>query len=125
MMIGAVLLLQVFTSAYRIAQDPYRRRYLPVVDFVKRTAPPNTVIMGSSALGFGLGFDGQLVDDPRLGYNSGKVADFVVVGDVDYEQYFAGYSDQEPDVYRHITMRLARDYHVVYDWAGRRVYARR
>jgi hypothetical protein len=81
--------------------------------------------MGSAALDFGLGFEGAVIDDSRLGYHSGKSPDFIVVGDVDYAQYFEGYRTDEPAVYRFIVERLAKDYRLVYDRDAQKIYARR
>jgi hypothetical protein len=122
---GVFLISQVSLSAYRIAQNPYRTRYLPAVTFLKQTSTASSLIMGSPALDFGLGFDGHVLDDPRLGYYSGKTADFVVVADVDYAQYLEGYKVDEPAVYQHVVKRLAEDYRLVYDHAGRRIYVHR
>jgi 4-amino-4-deoxy-L-arabinose transferase-like glycosyltransferase len=125
LIVGAFMISQVSISAYRIAQNPYQTRYLPVIAFLNQRSTPTSLIMGSAALAFGLGFDGHVLDDPRLGYHSGKTADFVVVGDVDYAQYFENYKDKEPAVYEYVVKRLASDYQMVYDHAGRQIYERR
>ena len=66
-----------------------------------------------------------MIDDPRVGYYSGKAAGYIVVGDVDYSEYFESYRVEEPSVYRHIVQRLANEYRMVYDHAGQKIYARR
>jgi 4-amino-4-deoxy-L-arabinose transferase-like glycosyltransferase len=124
-LLAAFLAVQILTTVQRIRQNPYRTSYLPAVSFLQTNAGHPALIMGSSALDFGLGFDGAAIDDPRLGYNSGKSPDFIVVGDVDYAEYFRGYQTGEPAVYRFIVERLAKEYKLVYNQAGETIYARR
>jgi len=124
-LLAAFLCVQVLTSAQRIKQNPYHASYLPAVNFLHNNAGRSALTMGSAALCFGLGFEGAVIDDPRLGYHSGKSPDFIVVGDVDYAQYFAGYQTEEPIVYRYIVDRLGNEYKLVYDQTGKKIYARR
>jgi 4-amino-4-deoxy-L-arabinose transferase-like glycosyltransferase len=128
-LLGALLVaflgVQILTSVQRIRQNPYRTSYLPAVSFLQNNAGHQALIMGSAALDFGLGFEGAVLDDSRLGYHSGKAPDFIVVGDVDYAQYFEGYRTDEPAVYRFIVERLAKEYRLVYDQAAQKIYARR
>lgn len=123
-LLAAFLGVQILTSVQRIRQNPYRTSYLPAVSFLQKNAGRPVLIMGSAALDFGLGFEGAAIDDPRLGYYSGKSPDFIVVGDVDYAQYFDGYRTEEPAVYRFIVERLAKEYRLVYNQAGQKIYAR-
>jgi len=124
-LLAAFLGVQILTSVQRIKQNPYRTSYLPAVSFLQENAGQPALIMGSAALDFGLGFEGTAIDDPRLGYHSGKSPDFIVVGDVDYVEYFRGYQTDEPAVYRYIVDRLAKEYRPVYNQAGHTIYARR
>lgn len=124
-LVAVFLGIQVLTSIQRIIQNPYRNRYLPAIAYLRSHAGNNTLIMGSAALDFGLGFTGRVLDDPRLGYYSGKTPDLIVVGAVDYAEYFRSYESEEPQVYRHIIERLEKEYRVVYNQAGHIIYARR
>ena len=124
-LLAAFLGVQILTSVQRIRQNPYRTSYLPAVSFLQKNAGHPMLIMGSAALDFGLGFEGAAIDDPRLGYYSGKSPDFIVVGDVDYAEYFGGYQTEEPAVYRYIVERLAKEYRLVYNQAGQKIYAHR
>jgi len=124
-LLAAFLGVQLLTTVQRIRQNPYRTSYLPAVSLLQNNAVHPGLIIGSSALDFGLGFEGAAIDDPRLGYNSGKSPDFIVVGDVDYAEYFRGFQTDEPVVYRFIVERLAKEYRLVYNQAGEKIYARR
>ena len=124
-MVAAFLGIHLLTTVQRIRQNPYRNSYLPAITYLRENGGEKALIMGSSALDFELGFDGSVIDDPRLGYYSGKAAGYIVVGDVDYSEYFESYRLEEPSVYRHIVQRLANEYRMVYDHAGQKIYARR
>ena len=123
--LAAFLGIHLLTTAQRIRQNPYRNSYLPAISYLRANDGEKTLIMGSAALDFELGFDGNMVDDPRLGYYSGKSPGYIVVGDVDYSEYFKSYQIEEPAVYRHVVRRLANEYRMVYDHAGHKIYARR
>jgi hypothetical protein len=117
--------IQLLTSAQRIRQNPYRNSYQAAVHYLRENGGDRTLTMGSSALDYELGFDGAAIDDPRLGYYSGKTPGFIVVGQVEYAEYFESYRIEEPAVYQHIVQRLANEYRLVYDQAGQKIYARR
>ena len=124
-LLAAFLGVQILTTVQRIRQNPYRTSYLPAVSFLQKNAGRPGLIMGSAALDFGLGFEGAVIDDPRLGYYSRKSPDFIVVGDVDYAEYFRDFQTDEPALYRFIVERLTKEYRLVYNQAGETIYARR
>ena len=124
-LLAAFLGAQLLTSVQRIRQNPYRMSYLPAVTFLRKNAGNNTLIMGTAALDFAMGFNRNVLDDPRLGYHSGKTPDFIVVGDVDFSEYFRGFESEEPAVYRYVKARLWNEYRPVYDHAGEKIYVRR
>ena len=78
--------------------------------------------MGSAELAFELGFDGNLVDDPRLGYRSGKRPSFIVIDQNRYAEWIPQYEQREPQTYRYIQDMMAREFHPVLDNAGYKVY---
>ena len=124
-LLAAFLGAQLLTSVQRIRQNPYHMSYLPAVTFLRKNAGNNTLIMGTAALDFAMGFNRNVLDDPRLGYHSGKTPDFIVVGDVDFSEYFRGFESEEPAVYRYVKARLWNEYRPVYDHAGEKIYVRR
>lgn len=109
----AFLAVQLGGVAYVIARDNYGKTYMPAVAFLKQNAPPGASIMGSAELGFELGFFDNLTDDVKLGYESGKTPDFIVV-ETRYEEWFENYKTHEPEIHQFITNRLAREYRPVY-----------
>jgi hypothetical protein len=116
--------LQVGGITYAMVQNPYRNTYMPVVNYLKAHADEKTLIMGSSELGFELGFfNGRLIDDVRLGHNSGKRPGLIVV-DRRYETFF-DWLRVEPGVRPHIDRLLAEDYRLVFRQDSFKIYARR
>jgi hypothetical protein len=70
---AAVINLSMVTSGYR-------KEYSPVVAYLKSIIRPDDLVMGTSELGFSLGFENlQLVDDVWFGYWSGRRPTVLVV----------------------------------------------
>ncbi len=115
--------LQLGGMVQRIRQNDYRTSYLPAVQFLRANAAPSSLIMGSTELAFQLGFESNLVDDIRLGYYSGKKADFIVVDEI-YRDAFVGIGTQDLTVYQYVNDLIANKYHPVYDQAHYTIYAR-
>lgn len=125
-MIGVfgLLCIQVGVSSYRIRLLNYQKDYMPVVTFLRANAPAGSLVMGSAELGFGLGFDSNLIDDETLGYYTQKRPDFFVM-ERHYEYSLGFYRVLKPDIYRHVTRLLSSDYRVAYDSSYYKVYMRR
>jgi 4-amino-4-deoxy-L-arabinose transferase-like glycosyltransferase len=121
--VAGLVALQAGGVLYRMRVNTYGRQFAPAVAYLREHTDARTLVMGSAELGFGLGFDRNLVDDIRLGYYSGKRPDVIVIEEI-YEQNIRDYQAREPDVYRHIT-QLLEQYRPVYDESGYRVYVRR
>lgn len=117
------LMLQAGGVALRVRQRSYQKSYMPAINFLKANANPSSMIMGSTELAFGLGFNSNLVDDIRLGYYTGKKPDFIVVDEI-YQDAFKGVETQNLEVYQHVLDTLAKEYHPVYDHAYYKIYAR-
>jgi hypothetical protein len=105
-----LMLLHLAGSAYVMARDSYHKSYLPAVSFLNQNSNEQSLIMGTSELSFDLKSYDSLLDDKYLGYNSGRVPDFIVV-DARYEQ-------------EHEAVR-EKDYRQVFDHVSYRIYARR
>jgi len=114
-----VLTLQIGGVLYRIKQNSYQKEYIPVINFLKEHTGPTTSIVGSSALGFGLGYRTNFVDDPRFGTTNGKRADVIVFGQ-ENEQGMKMY----PELYQDVTNLLAEEYVQVYSTGAYKIYSR-
>jgi len=93
-----LLTLQIGGIVYRAKHNTYQQYYVPVISFLKHNSNNATQILGNCALGFGLRFPDNLVDDVRLGYASGKRPDLIVV-DEEYEQSFKRFQTAQPEIY--------------------------
>ncbi|MGB8506829.1 MAG: glycosyltransferase family 39 protein [Pyrinomonadaceae bacterium] len=122
--VSGLLVLQVGGVLYKMKQNTYAKGYAPAINFLKRNATPTSIIMGSSATGFGLGFPDTLVDDVKLGYYSGKRADFIVV-DPEYEGTLEAFKDRQPEVYAYFGKLFNEDFRLVHDEGAYKIYARR
>jgi hypothetical protein len=123
--VALLLAVQFATLARRVSQRAYSTVYLATTDYLKQHAKAQDIVMGSAELAFELGFDGNLVDDPRLGYRSGKRPSFIVIDHNRYEEWIPQYEQREPRTYRYIHEMMAREFHQVVDNAGYKVYARK
>jgi hypothetical protein len=95
----------------------YRNRFLPAADYVKARLTPGSFVLGSGELAFELGFDGQVVDDARLGILSDnpRLPQFIVL-EAQYQYYWFPtlYAD-EPQTFQEMMDLLGSGYKLVYD----------
>jgi hypothetical protein len=119
-----LLLLQVGGVLYRMKANSYGKSFSPAVAFLKGRADKTTFIMASADLDFGLGFDSRVLDDFRLGFDSGKRPDYIVVEEI-YEDNWTAVRASHPEVYGHVRRLLAEEYRVIYDQSFYKIYARR
>jgi hypothetical protein len=78
--------------------------------------------MGDGSLMFGLGPDWNLLDDFRLGYNSGKRPDVIVIDD-SWEDRIGMLRDLHPEIWQH-TQRILNAYREVYKQPHYRILER-
>jgi 4-amino-4-deoxy-L-arabinose transferase-like glycosyltransferase len=119
------LTIQLGGTLYRMKLNPYGKSYLPAIGFLKAHANENSVVMGSAVLGFGLGYE-RVVDDVRLGFNSGRKPDFFVINDT-YEESIGYYrtGGEGAALAAHMNHLLTEEYELVYDRNLYQIYARR
>jgi 4-amino-4-deoxy-L-arabinose transferase-like glycosyltransferase len=79
--------LQIGGTLYQIRQDAYDRTYLPVIETIRKNTTPQSVIMGSGELWFGLEHDRYIVDDVNLGAIDGLVPKVFIIDDAYHEKY--------------------------------------
>ena len=112
------------TTGRRIQQNAYRNTYLATTEFLKQHASRSQLVMGSAELAFQLGFDGNVVDDYRLGYRSHKKPDFIVIDKNRYEEWIPQLEKRDPAAYQYITSMMQRDFRLVLDRGNHKVYSR-
>ena len=123
--VAALLVVQLGGVAYVVRRNNYNNAFRPAVAFVKAHSDARAKIMGSSELGFELGFfSGNVTDDVQLGYASHTVPDLIVV-EKRYQEWFNRFRTIDPPVHHFLVDRLTRDYRPVYNHAGYTIYAPR
>jgi hypothetical protein len=114
---AAVINLSIVTGGYR-------KEYAPVVAYLKSILQPGDLVMGTSELGFSLGFQNpQLVDDVWFGYWSGRRPTILVVDRWYYGPVIeaaAGRGMPKPAYY----VELFQDFRLVKEMKGYRIYRR-
>jgi hypothetical protein len=116
--LGGASLIQVGGITAKIRIDDYARSYLPAVEFVRQHAAPQDQVNASCSFGFAYGFERNLMDDPALGYYSGRKPKYIVA-----EEIYDGWWDtvEDSNVHEYCLKTLAA-YDLIYDRAFYRVY---
>jgi hypothetical protein len=83
----------------------------------------STFIMGGAGLIFALGPDSNILDDFRLGYDSGKRAEVVVI-DPSWTDRIGMLQTERPPIYAFVTRLLKTEYREVYNQGGYRILMR-
>jgi predicted membrane channel-forming protein YqfA (hemolysin III family) len=122
--VALVVLVQFATIGRRVSQRAYATIYLPVTGYLQAHAQGKGIIMGSAELAFELGYVDNLVDDPRLGYRSGKRPNFIVIDRNRYAEWIPQYEQREPETYRYIRGMMDGEFHEVLENDAYRIYAR-
>ncbi len=99
-------LLQMGGSLIIIYQNPYHHQYLPVTNFVLEHAKPGDRIVGTTELGFGIGFD-RLKDDMTLGFYAGKPSPDILILSPRYLAWYEQVRQADPKLYGLIEGRLS------------------
>jgi hypothetical protein len=102
--------LQILASVEHIRTDEYHRDYQKAIAFLKQEQAGGKSIVGTAALGFGLGFTG-FEDDWRLGLYSHLAPD-VLVMDRSYRYFTEQFERDEPLVFSHVVNTLTVQYHL-------------
>src|SRR5439155_1113146 len=83
------------------------------LSFLRQHTTPSSQIVGGGELAFELGFDANLIDDPRMGYYSGKRSDFIVANNI-YRGWFNRSRTRYPEIHGHIQRLLTTSYREVF-----------
>ncbi|HEY3743558.1 MAG TPA: glycosyltransferase family 39 protein [Bryobacteraceae bacterium] len=105
---SGLVALQILASVEHIRADEYHRDYLPAIADLKLERSQGKSMVGTVALGFGLGFTG-FQDDWRLGEYSHLKPDVLVL-DRSYRDFASRFEKDEPQVFLHIVSTLTTNY---------------
>jgi len=123
--VAVAMLLFVSLQAARTPSIAWRKRrqlaYDQAVQYLRRKFDRKTFIMGGGGLIFGLGPDWNILDDVRLGYDSGKRAQVVVI-DPSWSEGMDMMQGYTPPVHAFVSHLLTTEYQEVYNRGGYRVF---
>lgn len=124
-----ICVMQLGTDIRRVQEDSYHNIYLPVIAKINEHPASRwfdhsqPFVFGGAELAFELGFDGQVIEDPMLGYYSGKVPDIIVL-EPHYHGWFATLSEELPEVYEYTREVLSNEYTSVYQYYQFEIFMR-
>jgi len=117
--LAVLVLLQGARTVAIAARNPRAASFAPAAQFVRGRYTPATFTMGNASLLFGLGPDWNLLDDIRLGYNTGK-RPVVIVIDESWQDRIGMLRELDPAIWQH-TQSVLAGYREVYNHKGYRV----
>lgn len=118
---AGVLLLGISARLFLITHFDYQRLYLPAVAAVDTATSPGSTVFASSEFFFGMNCKRCLKDDARLGFDSGRSADVVVIN-ADFQEIMSRF--RRPEAIAHVKRVLSGPLRVIHQSAAYRVYAR-
>lgn len=122
--IGAFMLLNVAGILLVMRRNTYGEAFLPMISFVRSRMGPGDLLLGAPEVQFGLGMDSNVLDDVRLGFDSGKHPRLLVL-DERYRGWFADFSEREPEVDKFVKRLLQHDYRLAYSNSVYEVFERK
>jgi hypothetical protein len=117
--LALLILLQTGRTVASVARNRRRTAFNPVVHYLRQHFSPATFMMGDGSLMFGLGPEWNVLDDFRLGYNSGKRPEVIVIDEA-WEDRIRMLEDPHPEIWAHV-QRVLSDFREVYNRNGYRV----
>jgi hypothetical protein len=100
--------LEISASIAHVQADEYHLAYKKAIARLEKERAAGKTIIGTSALGFGLGFHG-FADDWRLGLYSGLKPDILVL-DLSYRDFVKWFETEEPQTFSHIATTITSNY---------------
>jgi hypothetical protein len=117
--LAALVLLQGARTVTIASRNPKAASFDPAARFLRARYTPATFIMGNASLLFGLAPDWNLLDDFRLGYNTGKRPAVVVI-DESWKDRIGMLRESDMAIWQHTQSVLAA-YREVYNYGGYRI----
>jgi hypothetical protein len=121
--LAVFVLLQASRTVIADSRHPRHSTYDPAVRYLVSQFNAQTSIMGGAEFVFGVGPDWRILDDIRLGYNTGKKPDVVVI-DPAWEDRIQALQDGYPEIYGFVQRVLKSDFREVYNHEGYRILVR-
>jgi hypothetical protein len=97
-----------------VAKRNYQRKYIPAVAFLNSRVSAPQIVFGRAELFFGMHCRTCLIDDERLGENSARSANWIVI-DPDYADNIERDRLSDPATFAFIKKRLKSEYSTKFD----------
>jgi hypothetical protein len=120
--LAVLVLLQSTRTLVIAARNPKAASFDPAVEFLRGHYTPDTFIMGNASLLFGLTPEWNLLDDFRLGYNTGKRPAVIVI-DESWQDRIGMLREFDMAIWQH-TQDVLASYREVYNRDGFRILER-
>lgn len=120
-----VVFVNVGVNLLRIRRNAYQENYLAAANVLNQNADSSDMVMASAEFWFALNRKENLLDDYRLGYETGRKADFIVMDAPRYQDWFENLAKEEPQTYQYIESLLLNDYQIIYEDGIYHVYKRK
>lgn len=122
--VAVLLLFQGATELRYGKADQRARDYVLVMKLLDANRTPGEAVIAPSEFAYGLGFEGQVMDDWHIGYYSGKSPRFIVLGGL-ARNWLTAHGKDSPELAAFVDERLERGYVVVVENPTNTVYAKR
>jgi hypothetical protein len=122
-LLAVFCLLQISRTLIADSRHPRQATYDPAVQYLRAQFNPRTFIMGGAELIFGLGPDWNILDDVRLGYNTGRKPDVIVI-DPGWDDRIQALKLESPAIHEFVAHRLEAEFREVYNHGGYRILVR-
>src|SRR5262249_15793133 len=103
--IGALAVILIVSQTARTAilpwRNPKRSDWTPAGEYIAQQVDHDGLVMGNGGVMFGLGPEWKLIDDFRLGYNSGKRPGAVVL-DESWRDRMGVLREEHPEIWAHV-----------------------
>lgn len=113
--LAVVLFVNLGVNLVRVKRDEYHAYYLPFGQLLNQKVGSSDLVMGSAELWFAIEKKENLLDDYRLGYMTGKRANFIVVDAPRYKDWISSLESREPQTYTYIQRMLNDEFKLVYE----------
>jgi len=114
--------VELTTSARDIMDTPERWDYEAAVDFLHQHNVPANIVAGAE-FAFAYGFDSGIIDDPRLGYYTGRRPEYIAANPIQ-RGWIQRSEELYPAIHAYQVRLLADEYRVVFHNSRYTIYQR-
>lgn len=116
--------LQIAICGNQLYMAPYFRTYLPAMEVARKLDDGSGFIMGSAEIAFALGFGKRVVDDPNMGFATGKQPSLIVMNDYYFGRIGVLKREENPGLYDYLNAVIGGRYEKVFENGMYMIYVR-